>query len=330
MTPEEEQRQRTAKAVVNVQRREFQNATQKLPSKADSFITDTHKAELEKKLKTLHQEEAPSYRGEDTKREYDKFIGRQYEMRKDKPFKDPVTTLETDRQAYHDLRSAGHDRKAIEQAIGAKSLNTLDLNAHSKARQEYATHISKYTEQDRSICQNSIQDNQQLRTKHGLKDDKRLQSTEIAQRLEKSQTQENIYSEKRMLDSNRVTGGEMYRSNYQVRQEHRRGELGERRDINLAKSHIDGSKNNISHAGKIVASNSPQAAQMYSPKQQEKYGNGIAVKAYNEQQDEQRPEKQRLNAGDRYATSESHFQRERQFCRQHVLNQQEKTHTRTR
>ncbi|MDY6936924.1 MAG: hypothetical protein SWY16_04585 [Cyanobacteriota bacterium] len=346
MTPEE-QRQQTTQAVVGVQRKDFQETAKRLASKPSTTyqdsrdtaqavlqnrpsIADARKAELEKKVKTLHKEEGPSYRGDDTGREYDKFIARQHEIRGNKPFKDSMTTLETDRRAYHALRSAGHDRKAIEQAIAVKSLNTLDLNKRDKVRQEYGAHIGTYTEHDRSMGQNSIQDNQRLRGKHGLKDDKRLQSTEIAQRLEKSQTQENIYSQKRMLDSNRVTGGEMYRSNYQVRQEHRRGESGERCDINLAKSHIDGRKDNIPHAGKIVASNSPQAAQMYSPKQQEKYGNGIAVKAHNEQQHEQRSERHRLNAGNRYATSESQFQRERQFYRQYVSNQQSHTHTRTR
>lgn len=330
MTPEE-QRQRTTQAVVGVQRKDFQETAKRLESKPSTTyqdsrdtahavvqnqpsITNARKAELEKKVKTLYKEEGPSYRGEDTGREYDKFIARQHEVRGNKPFKDSMTTLETDQKAYEALRSAGHNRTSVEQAIGARSFNTQGCS--DKDKQTYGTHIGTYTEHNRTVA-NTIQKNQQLRAKHGLQNDKRLQSTEIAGRKERIASQSNVWSPERANDARRVSGAEIYRSNRGVSEQKHPGLSEKRRDIELAKPHIDGRENNIKHSGQILAAHSPVAANHYSPKKQSEYGYATAKQAHKEQDIEPRPDNERASKTDRYVSSESYYQSKRQAYYQH-------------
>ncbi len=291
-----------------------------------------HRAErqkemLKEKQAVLNKPEPDHYKGHDTAREYDKFIGREYEQRGAKAFDTKQKIMETDRKAYTALRSAGHHNTDVEKTIGQRSLNTFD--ASQKHRQEYGRHVGDHTKHTPQAMRD-MHHNQTLRARHNMQGDKRLQSVEVAKRLEAIDKQENIYNAERVHNPKAVSSGEIYRSNYGVRCQYNKGESGERRDTQLAKSHVDDKPGNIPHATSVVKNHSPHAAQHYAPKKQHEYAESKATQAYREQQHEQRPDHHR-EANRKYASSESYYQNQRQaYYQQYGSRTQAQTQSHTR
>jgi hypothetical protein len=287
---------------------------------------ERRRAALDRKTKVLETPEHNDYRGHDTGWEYDKYIARHREDKGDTAFDNKEKIIDVDRKAYCALRSAGHDRQNTEKAIGERSLNSLGRSADEQ--RQYGSYVVRQTENQPEAVQ-AIDRNRQLRSRHGLAGDNRLQSTEIAQRREEITKQPNVYSAERVHDPKQVRSAEIYRSNYQSRQDRKLAESGTRRDTELAKTHVDDRPENIPAAGKVLASNSPNAANYYSPKKQEEYGQAVAAKAYLEQQQEQRPDPQRESLNHRYASSESHYHNTRQaYYQHHGLNDNSPTRSR--
>ena len=288
---------------------------------------------IQQKLDVLHSKDPEGYQGHDTAREYDKFVGREYERAKmalegkktpaevQKAFRDrPKAVLALDRKAAFHLAEAGHSPESIRRVIASRSLRTKGLSPQDA--QLYARQVANRLKEP--AVQKRLEQSKQVRNQRKVpENDRRLQRMDVSKREHAINRAENIYSAKRLNDINRATkvrDPEIFRSNYKERRAQVLGESQQRVDIELSKPFLrTDSRKSVEHAGKIVGDTSPNAArQSYSPKKQREYGVAQAKKAYDSQDFNQRPErcKYKLSA-ERYAHSAAQYQQQRAIANSH-------------
>lgn len=265
---------------------------------------------IKEKQAVLNSKDPKGYMGHNTAREYDKFVANQVEKKGEEIISSKNSIQHLDRRAARALLAANHSPKDIQKAISRRSLNTLGKGTQEKAvyGKERATAATKSPRDQRILVENK-----ELRTRQSVpSNDRRLQSMEVARRQNAIDQTKNVNSLDRVLETRpgkAVESNNIYRSNHKERTQHIAGETPERRDIELSKTHLTHDARSVSHAGKVLSSQSPDIArEHYSHNKQKQLGQARAAKGFkqNIQNERQENTKHKLN-GERYVASESQY-----------------------
>lgn len=271
---------------------------------------DIQKA-IKQKQAVLHSKDPKGYLGHDTAREYDKFVANEIEKRGKGVVGNKDAIKNVDKRAARRLLAANHKPEDVQRAIADRSLNSLGKNSEEKAiygKDRTAVAVRSSRDHQRVIVSSKA-----LRARQNVAiNDHRLQSMEIARRQDAINQTKNVNSLDRVLETRpgrAVDSGNIYRSNHRERTQYIAGETPERRDIELSKTHLTQDVQSISHAGKVLGSQSPDIArEHYSHSKQQQLGQARAAEGFkhNIQNDKQENTKHKLS-GERYVASEAQY-----------------------
>lgn len=249
---------------------------------------------IAEKLSAVRLGDPPKYLGKDTGREFDKFIVREY-LKPDGKVNFTTKELRAamNQRAAKELLSAGHKPKDVAQAIADRSINTSATTPET--RSEYGKRVVN-TILNNPEAKKEIEAIRLLRNKNDLLKDNRIQSIDIAQRRQ-------ILEDQGLSKLDKQLG--TFQKNYSERIKDdilKTTESPFRRNVELAKSHLDASNANINEVADLVAQKSPEAANYLLPSQQQQFGRQIAAQAAKEGGGPRLP---RENAN--YIVHESHY-----------------------
>lgn len=286
-----------------------------MPSEEDRSAKNSH---LDRCIKDVRTTEPKQYKGEDTDREFRKSLGHDAELYGKQKLTTDKQLINSDLRAVTRLREAGHSYDEIHRSSQKEGLAVQGVNDPA-LKKEYADFLTQTIKETKS-AQNKIQESQTLRAKHGLSDDKRIQTSDVARRRDKIANQKTPQEMRDTIPEKSITTSDVLRSNYKSRETDPnpsiRTEGVLKRNTQLARCHLDQGKSDASIA-KSVSGTCPEIAnRCYSPKIRAENGNAAVANARNTNIPNERPE------NSRYIAHESKWRQETQQAQSYARSQQ--------